>query len=262
MAGPSKYTEEQYDTAIALIAEGASIGEAADTVGIPYGSLYQKIRRQEKRSDPKPGGRKSTKKVKETVSDEQLSDFYAQAASLPAIPVGLLLHCDFCANHFAEKGPAAAAQLVALSSDHPALRSIMEKIYASWTEAAWAMLLVSYVGVPVAHHAAPDFLYRWLQFPLGLPPKNQPHSHDEPFGSADPEAAAMPFMPTPFAGMDMESILRMAEGFGIKIDLPADIVVDATATETADTAEEPVSPTVTADADALASVTADTDTGE
>ena len=221
MAAPRKYTDEQYAQAQDLVSQGASISEAANSVGIPYHALYRKMYKP----DPKPGGkRKAPKAVKVAITDEQLIAFFSKAAVLPAVPMALYVGCNFCAEHFTTQGPEAAKQLVELSKEHAQLRQILESIFREWQKAAWAALLAGYFGVPIAHHFAPDFLYKWIAMPLGLPPRYD-HVHTNGNAPADDTVYEPSPAPTPFAGLDTDSILKMAEGFGIKIELPDDMVI-------------------------------------
>lgn len=212
-------SDEQLATAEKMLADGASVAETSKATGVSAPTLYKKFRNSK---DPTPGGRRSTKAKKPGPTDEQLTSLFAKVGSAPAIPAGLLLHCDYCAAHFANTGPVAAKQLVDLSSDHPALRSVMEGLWRYADEVAWAGVLVTWLGVPVAHHLAPDFIYKYLQFVTTLPPRgNEPamngHAHQ---GAPPPPADGDVTMPTPFAGMDMESLLSMAKQFGINVEMP------------------------------------------
>ena len=256
MAAPRKYTDEQFAEAEQLVKDGASVREAANTLGIGYATLLKKIRPP----DPVPGGhkpRKSTQKA-QTVTDEQLASFWAKVAVAPAVPMGIWVGCDFCASHFVKTGPNSARKLVEMSHDEPALRKVLEGIYGYAQEFAWGAILLAYFGIPVAHHLAPDMIYKWLQMPLGLPPRGQvaqTHQH------APADNGFVP-PPMPFAGMDLDSLMGMAQSMGIKIDLSEmmqDETIEAeptTETATAIAPDEPAtadtdSQTVTADPDAV-----------
>lgn len=233
MAFARKYTDEQYAQAEDLVRQGATVSEAANSVGIPYHALYRRI----KKPDPKPGGKARTTKpkaVKVVATDEQLTEFFAKAAVLPAVPMALYVGCNFCANHFTTQGPEAAKQLVELSKEHPQLRQVMEAIWREWQKAAWAALLAGYFGVPIAHHFAPDFVYKWIAVPMGLPPRGE-HFHDgAPASNGVYNGDESSPAPTPFSGLDTESVLKMAESMGIKIELPDDfLTADATTAEDA-----------------------------
>lgn len=237
MAAPRKYTDEQIAEVERLVAEGATVSEAADTVGVPRALIYRKRAAKDPTPGGNPRGRAKVNPPKPSATDEQLLEMCAKGAVLPAVPAALWLRCDFCAEHFTNTGPEAAAKLVELSQNQPALRSVLNWMHKHYEEGAWALLLASYFGVPIAHHLAPDFIYRWLMFPLGLPPRDgMAHFHvpvtPAPNGNASPP-------PTPFAMFDTDSILNMAAAMGIKIELPDDLanVVEGVATD--DTTETP-----------------------
>ncbi len=253
----SRLTDEQVAQAEHLLGEGVPVAKVAEAVGTTPPTIY---RRFIHKGDPRPGGNKTTArkpaKKKAAATDEQLANMLTKAAVAPALPMGLYFRCEFCAEHFVKTGPGAAVKLVEMSQDEPALRSVLEWCYRYYAQAAWAGILATWAGVPVAHHLAPEFIYRWIQLPLGLPPRGVPeHSHAPANDNAAPPV-------TPFAGMDTESILRMAESFGIKIDLPADFPQDATAAETDSEAPTVAEQAVTADppADEAAAAEADTHT--
>lgn len=269
-----KYTDEQYAEIDSLVAQGASWKDAADTVGVPWRTAYMRSRR---RKDPTPGGGgnqakpKPPRVEKPKATDDQLAAFFARGAVLPAIPAQLILRCDFCANHFAVNGPTAAARLVELSREHPALRSVMEVIWREWQKGAWAGMLASYLGIPLAHHLAPDYIYKYLTY-AGMPPRNtptNPHVHTNGNGNAPP-------VDTPFAGLDLETLMSMAKTMGIEFDLPdmttpdvpdvnPEPEYDADATTADDTDDTEPAETASPETDTestVETVESDSDTGE
>lgn len=252
-------TDEQFAAADKIVKEdGKPVTQAAKETGISAQTLYKRYRPS---GDPTPGGRR--KKIsKPGPTDEQLQDLFTKAAVLPAIPAAAVLHCDFCAAHFVTEGPKAAAQLVDLSKDSPALRSMMEWMWGQWETVAWSALLLTWIGIPVAHHAAPDFIYGPLQLVTKLPPRGVPvHDH-----AAAPNGNGTAPGPTPFAGLDMESLMAMARSMGVNFHPPvapdAAIVNDEPIGDDAATPEPPAaddaevadstetSETVTSDPDA------------
>jgi hypothetical protein len=213
----------------------------------------------QKPADPTPGGsgtaRKSPPKPhKPRATDEQLASLFAKIASAPAVPMLMWFHCEFCATHFASTGPEAATKLVELSQDHPALRSVMETAYRYYDQAAWAGILGVWLGVPMLHHLAPDAIYSGARiFAPSLPPRDEQHVHtpeaaSRAEGNGNGHAPTPPdVIQTPFGMMDTDQLIRMAESFGISIDLTDnEPVIDGTiADEYADSTPtpEPAEPT-------------------
>lgn len=224
-------TDEQFATADKIVREdGQPVAEAARQTGISAQTLYKRYRPS---ADPKPGGRRATTHIKKPgPTDEALVDFFSKVGMAPAIPVGLWLHCDFCAAHFVNTGPRAAQQLVELSKDNAQLRQMMEWVYNQWEAVAWGGLLVTWLGVPIAHHAAPDWIYKWLQLPLHLPPRGDvpgppPHVHTNGNGGHQGEQEMPAF--NPFQNLDTETMLAIAKSMGIQI--PDFAPVDAGVTD-------------------------------
>jgi hypothetical protein len=189
--------------------------------------------------------------------------------------MALWVKCDFCAAHFATTGPTAAEKLVELSHEHQALRNTLEWVQRYADEVAWAGVLTLYAGVPIAHHLAPEFVYRYLvMIPgVGLPPRAPAHTHANGSAAATPEGEAF----NPLAGLDLETVIRMAEGMGMTIppEVLASMVnngaseTDPTESEAGITEPTPpeVSDTYTAAAESATGETAapdapDSDTGE
>lgn len=202
---------EQLETASKLFKDGANVAEVQRQTGISRPTLGKYFGEEygfggKRKSDAKPSGQKR----KGSPSDEQLTNLFAKVASAPAIPMGLLVHCEFCAEHFADNGPAAAAKLVELSHDHVALRSVMENLWQYADEIAWAGVLATWLGIPVAHHLAPDFIYKWIQYPLHLPPKETVAE-----GNGRVQHEHMP--PNPFENLDINELMRAAAAMGIQI---------------------------------------------
>lgn len=260
-------SEERLAEARNLLDNGATYAQVKESTGLSYPT----IRKYFGKKDPKPGGRRSQprsttpKKKAGQPTDEQLTSTFTKVAVAPAVPMMLLFHCEFCATHFKDSGPEAAAKLVELSQDNPALRSVLETVWKWGEEVAWATLLASYVGIPLAHHLAPNFLYGVLQMFTNLPPRGpaaQPHTH----AHAGTNGA------TGFESLDDETLMRMAQSMGIKVEPnppgPADVTLSPDdVTEYADTPEEGTTPSDSSDAatvspDAFETVAADSDTSE
>jgi hypothetical protein len=263
-------TDEQFAAADKIVKEDRRpVSEAARETGISANTLYKRYRPS---ADPTPGGRrKSTPKPGPT--DEQLTELFTKAAVVPAIPMGLWFHCDFCAAHFVTSGPKAATQLVELSHDNPTLRSLMEAFWRQWETVAWSAILVTWMGVPIAHHAAPDWIYKWLQLPMGLPPRGDvpmppPHAHTNGNGNGDGPTATAPPPFNPFAGMDTETLMAMAQNMGATFTTPAPDVEPEPIGDDAATPEptdEQIYTALAADdagPEAVEDVTPDTDTDE
>lgn len=225
---------------------GSSYRDIQSATGISVTTLSKRY--GNRRKDPIPGGGRAKRSTpsKPGPNDEQLANLFTKIAVAPAIPMGLWAQCDFCASHFVQTGPTAAVKLVELSHDHPALRRLMEGLWKYADEVAWAGILATWLGVPVAHHLAPDFVYRWVQMPLGLPPRGEvtyaPPATTNGHAHQDQPPVTPPT--TPFADMDLESVMRMAQGMGIQVDLDAAMTAmaaannDATTADTANTTDE------------------------
>jgi hypothetical protein len=206
-------SEQDLARAEQMIDDGESVAATARETGISAQTLYKRFKRS---ADATPKGSK-TKKTPQEASDEQLTNLFAKAGSAPAIPMMLWVGCDFCADHFATNGPKAAAQLVELSKDHPALRSVMNTVWRTWDEVAWSAILLTWVGVPLVHHVAPARVRAAVGPFMGIPRDGQPwtptHTH-EPSQNGD----TPPPMDTPFGNLDISQLLATAEAFGIKVD--------------------------------------------
>jgi hypothetical protein len=295
MAGSSKYTDEQYAQVDELLEAGASVTEASNSTGVPRGSIYQRVRRK---VDPKPGGsnKRGGKSVREPASDDALIHTFERFATFPAIPAKLILHCDYCSNHFTTSAPQAATELVELSKDYPALRDILETVHSGWTKAAWAGILISFLGVPVAHHTLSPELFSWFAVivsaqQVGATPRPT-HTHTnggDPLAGYDPTHTPYEEQPgpTPFTGLDIDSLMGMAAAMGVQIPDPGmlaqmmgqsppaatddviegQVITDSDATEGPTTESEPAEQTAEslsddALAEAVAAVTTDPDSGE
>lgn len=262
-----KVSDERLAEAKHLLDTGATYAQVKESTGLSYPTL----RKYFGRKDPKPGGRRTPprtsapKRKAGQPTDEQLTSTFTKVAVAPAVPMMLLFHCEFCATHFKENGPDAAVRLVEMSQDNPALRSVLETVWKWGEEVAWATLLASYVGIPLAHHLAPNFMYGVLQMFTNLPPRgpvSQPHTHTHPGANGA----------TGFEGLDDETLMRMAQSMGIKVEptppgppsvtLSPDDIIDY-----ADTAEEATASPDSQDAatvtpDAFETVAADSDASE
>lgn len=223
---PKRYTDEEWAAAESMLrprvegGEGMTFAEVARQTGITSVTLYRKFPQYKRNPDPPPGGNKSVKgkakdKGQKGFTDEQMMPFYGKVASLPAVPMKLWLHCDFCANHFAKTGPDAAQQLLAMSADNQYLRAGLEQFYSWFHDAAWAGVLLMWMGVPIAHHALPgraDGVYRLLQA-FGVLPRDEDvqEFHAQHAGNGGAPA-------NPFESMDIGSLFEMASSMGVKID--------------------------------------------
>lgn len=250
-------TDDRLKTAKELYDDGASVNKIRKETGLAIPTIHKYIGKR----DPTPGGgignhanRRAKKQPAKSATDEQLTSLFTKAAVAPAIPMGLWLHCDFCANHFVQTGPGAASRLVELSKDHPSLRSTMEAIWRYADEVAWAGLLATWVGVPVAHHLAPDFIYHWLQMLLDLPARGQVPEHEHRQNGNTPEPA-----PTGFEGMDTATLLHTAQAMGVPIDMS--VFEDATSADTPPRPDAPDADDATS-AETSTPVTPDTNSSE
>ena len=224
MARNKKYTDEQVANAQALIDadNNLTVAQACEQAGIPLQTYYVRKRAAAGKSDPTPGGdtKRARASTSPTITDEQLVGMITPIAVAPAVPAALWLHCDFCATHFATQGPLAASQLVELSKTNPALRKMLENGYTYFNQGAWALLFATYVGVPAAHHLAPDFVYKYAQMFLGLPAREVPHTHTAP-PSQNGDS------PTGFETLDTDQLAHMAAAMGIKLTPDGAIDFDA-----------------------------------
>lgn len=176
-----------------------------------------------------------------------------KVAVAPAIPMAAWFHCEFCAAHFATRGPAAAEQLVKLASDYPDLREMLDWLHREWEKAMWAGVLASWIGVPLVHHLTPDTLYSAVGPFLGMPPRATtqratPHQHppapkqsngSQPAAPPAPEPAAPPAGPFDelFAGMNPDELIATAKQFGIEVPPEVLEALSANATPTPEPTE-------------------------
>lgn len=265
----AKYTTEQWAQVDDLLQQGATVSEAADSTGVPRGSIYQRVR---KASDPKPGGNRERKQrtvnAAEPITDEKLVGMVTKIAVAPAPVAKLWLHCDYCAVHFSETAQPLAVELVAMSNDYPALRDLLETLHKQWAKAAWGALLVGWLGVPIAHHTLPPDIFQFFALLLGANQDDKdapsfmrpPHAHTHTNGNnpsdADVDGAIddmlrdehnPPPVDNPYDALDVDQLAAMARSAGIRFDMPgmgpeptADVLQDvegvrhATAPETAE----------------------------
>jgi hypothetical protein len=248
--------DEQLAAAKQMLDNGSSIADTSKATGISQPTLYKRFRHAK---DPTPGGggkHKQPKINKPPATDEQLLSWASKVAVAPAVPMALVFHCDYCAAHFANTGPDAAKKLIELSHGSPALRTVLESINGHMQEAMWAGILATWLGVPLLHHAAPDGLYRFAVMLLGMPARGVSYADPSMNGHSHASGAPAPeSQPTPFAGMDVDQLLHMAESFGINVEMPdfvppipdAEVVTDAP-TEPSETDIDAATDTVTATA--------------
>ena len=157
-------------------------------------------------------------------------------AKAPAIPAQLWLRCDYCAAHYRNTAGPLSVALIDAAHDDRDLHDILQWCWKSWHRYAWAGLLGSWMGVPIIHHLAPDFVYRVAGPLAGMPPRGQPQAH---FHATPDEVFETPAAPGgPFAGLDIDQLLKTAQAFGIQIP-DVDNTADATATEIPSDGDEP-----------------------
>lgn len=178
-----------------------------------------------KRPDPPPRVHKPKGNPRRPgPTDEQLEAMVRKIAKTPAIPAGLWLHCDYCANHFNESAGPLAAELVARSHEDQDLRDILVWLYTGWAKYAWAGMFIAWLGVPLLHHLAPGPVYQVAAPLMGMPPREQPrHVHRMPPAPPAPVYQEPPSngevpTPSPFAGMELADILGTATALGIDLD--------------------------------------------
>lgn len=254
--------EADLDRARQLLADGASMREASRETGISLDAMKARGMTSQHmaagapppadpapaaappktRTDPAPRSRRRARPLEP--SDDQLVSMLTKVAVAPAVPMAAWVHCTYCAGHFAEQGPKAAVALVELSEDQPELRKILVWMHSEWAKAAWAGLLVAWLGVPLMHHLAPVGIYRWVAPVLNMPAREAPSHQHAPSSSPSP---AMPWQAAdnggagnPFAGLDMDQLLATARSMGIELpDLGSIFPVDAAVSEPAEPADAP-----------------------
>lgn len=224
MAG-ERLSDEVLEEAESLLSEGMSYKDVADQIGVTPPTLYRRFPQFRKRKpDPTPGGGaqgadgRTTPKPKVNkpgITDDNLLEFYSKVAVAPSVPMLLLADCQFCAEHFTRTGPTAAAQLVTMSKENASLRSVLESGYTALTKGMWAGVLLMYAGVPIAHHLAPENVYNALAFFNVLPSRDEVDDFHESHAREEEDEEVGP---TGFEGLDMDQLLRTAEGFGIRLD--------------------------------------------
>lgn len=133
--------------------------------------------------DPKPKSRSRrkprTKPVEPDAPDDAaLVEMLSQLLTMPAIPAAMLLHCDYCRDHFITEGPKAARELVALSMTNPALRGALESIYSGFAKLTIAGVLAGYALKPMLHHVAPEPVLNAAGPVLGVPPRPEKPKDD------------------------------------------------------------------------------------
>lgn len=150
-------------------------------------------------------------------------------AKLPAIPMRLVVHCGYCADHFQHTAPIVAAELVDQARDDQDLHGMLVWMHSNWRRMAWAGTLGMWAGVPLLHHVAPRPVYEAVAPLAGMPPKpGGSHRH-----GPTPESSAMsgtpPVMPDlsamatnggmpDLSTLDPEQLMRMAASMGVEID--------------------------------------------
>jgi len=168
--------------------------------------------RPERAPDPRPKTQAKPKKRHKRVDSGELEGSVAKIFSAPAVPAKMLLHCDYCAGHFAEEGPRTAHELVALSETHPALRNFLEDLHRSYTSITWVGIIGGYVAKPIAHHLAPNELLAFSEPVLGVPPREKASQNGSSPIPSIQDIVAMPY----------DQVLKMAQDLGITTPGAAD----------------------------------------
>lgn len=212
---------------------------------------------EKKAGDPPPRtGKRKTRTNKATTAE--IETVLGELLVLPAIPAKMVLHCDYCAIHFATQGPKAAHELALLSEDHPELRRVLVKLHAAVTAITWGAVLGAYVGKPMMHHLAPDPFLQAAGPILGVPPrppKVPPHQHGpSPERQAQAQAAIDPAFQVALAGgLTEEHAHQFANGVAAAImqgyeydaavaavwDAYREFMTEAEHADAAETAEQP-----------------------
>lgn len=142
--------------------------------------------------DPKPKVKIRSDSGKH-IADDALVKALAELLSFPAVPAYAILHCEYCAMHFATSGPDTAVKLVKLSKDHPALRRYLERMYGALDGVAIGTILIGYLGKPIAHHLAPNDMLEAIGPQLGMPPRPEHNHNGEPKRPREQRARTVPF---------------------------------------------------------------------
>lgn len=219
----------------------------------------------EPKHDPRPeppkqdkGKAKSKRTHGKDPGDGELERVIARIFTLPAVPMKMIVGCDFCTMHFTVEGPNTARELVELSKQHPQLRGVLLDLYRSYTNVTWIGIVAGYLVRPLAHHMAPNGFLEYSYPVLGVPPRAAPPPPRErapnggPPGSPPTEeeplhplhdhpdyAQAMASAQQAMAGMTDQQLADLAEQMGL--DVSAIIPQDAPADQS------PQDPTVPAD---------------
>jgi transposase-like protein len=179
--------------------------------------------------DPEPRTRRR-RPGKRQATDEELEAMVRKIAKAPAIPAALWLHCDYCANHYRTSAGPLASALVDAAQDDKDLYDILQWLHKSWHRYAWAGLLVSWTGVPLVHHLAPQPIFRVAGPLMGMPPRagqNGRTAHTHPAPIREDTVIIPADAGGPFAGLDTEQLLKTARAFGLQV--PDNMLTDAPA---------------------------------
>jgi len=126
----------------------AGVGAAGGSAGT--GPRPRARRKPAADKPPRRRGRPTTAESKAKAS-AAIERALAETLSLPAVPFSLVGD-EFCAQHFATRGPQLAADLVRISENSPALRRVLERFVAGETTAVLVVGLAGYVLPPLLHH--------------------------------------------------------------------------------------------------------------
>lgn len=145
-------------------------------------------------TDPRPRGGKPAGKPR--ASDAELVKVWGELLTMPAMWFALPVHdpalnqmipaagdqparvqpgfrprCEFCRDHFLNTGQDAAAELVKLGEKNEPMRAVLERVATAWGLIATGGVLVTYLGKPILHHAAPEAVLDGIGPVLEIPPR-------------------------------------------------------------------------------------------
>lgn len=196
-----------------------------------------------------PSGKR--RRVANKPQDDELETMLRTILKTASLP--MRLKCDFCADYMAAQAAVTANRAI----QDPDLRNALVFVWDQWNAYAGYGVLVAWMGVPMLHHLAPDFIYRGVAPLVGMPPRTAStpagaatgHRHAPAANGTSPPAppppeptfpAAMPFGFPDLANVDTDQLVGMARSMGIEID-PAMLqsMIDADAsTATAETGSD------------------------
>lgn len=140
----------------------------SDAVPDPITDEQSEDEQPKKRPDPMPRTRPAVTK-KDRATTTQLASMIAELLVMPAIPMKMVVNCDYCARHFLETGPRAARELAKMSESNEALRRLLERMYDGWTAITYASVFGTYLMKPAMHHLAPTHVRESVGPFVGVP---------------------------------------------------------------------------------------------